>query len=163
MGSPKSNLQIWIDLTKWFITSVVLVVMTTLIDAGFKDRAAGLAELKFYDKYVTDIVLKNSTPVERRLLAQYFSCVTPSVKLQKCWKIYYDSIYPEYIKYITPVMEEESALTERYKTLMRSPDHSDTDSTEIRDIEKRLKEIRSILYPEIKLPDTEIAVEVESR
>ncbi|MBE0648046.1 MAG: hypothetical protein IH596_09695 [Bacteroidales bacterium] len=155
MGTPKSNLQLWIDLAKWFFTSVVVVVATMIINWGFNDRKAGLAELKFYDNYVTDIVIKNANPVQRRMLAQYVACVTPSEKLREGWKIYYDSIYPEYIKYITPIVKEDSILQGRYLELLDSSDNKDISQLEINNLKSRLDEIHQILYPEIKLPEPE--------
>ena len=49
---PAGSLPYWIDLAKWLIVSVGLVIMTTIIDQGFKDRAAGIVEMGAYDKYV---------------------------------------------------------------------------------------------------------------
>jgi hypothetical protein len=155
MGTPKSNLQLWIDLAKWFITSVVLVIATMIINAGFKDRQANLAEIKFYDNYVTELIVLNPNPVQKRMLAQYFACVTPSEKLRERWKIYYDSIYPEYAAFIKPFLAEEIMLSEKQMDLMRSQDVTDSDQTEWRKIECRLAEIHQILYPQMKLPDEE--------
>lgn len=91
------RLKIWIDLGKWLIVSVGLVVMTKIIDAGFKDREVGMNELKEYGKYV-ELVTDYNKIAERRLLAQYFAHITPSDKLREGWIRYYESINTEYKK-----------------------------------------------------------------
>jgi len=149
------RLKFWIDFLKWFIVSVALVVVTIIIDYGFKDRQAGLAELKFYDNYVTELIVLNPSPVQKRMLAQYFACVSPSDKLKEGWKIYYDSIYPQYIDYITPILEEEAVLSQRFQSLLTSPDSQDASREERSRIETKLAEIHKILYPEMKLPEIE--------
>ncbi len=148
------RLKYWISLGKWFVVSVALVIMTTIIDWGFKDRQAGLAELKFYDNYVTELIVLNPSPVQKRMLAQYFACVGPSDKLRERWKIYHDSIYREYIDYITPLLEEEALLLPMYETLLHSTNVTVRNQEELGKIEARLKEIRQIRYPKLKLPDT---------
>jgi hypothetical protein len=86
----------YVDLAKWFIVSVALVVMTTIIDAGFRDRSAGLSEIQQYDKYVTGLIVLNEEVGPRRLLAQYFANVTASDKLRKQWQEYYKLLDSEY-------------------------------------------------------------------
>ncbi|HEY0057556.1 MAG TPA: hypothetical protein VGB56_00390 [Flavisolibacter sp.] len=86
----------YVDLAKWFIVSVALVVMTTIIDAGFRDRSAGLSEIQQYDKYVTELIVLNEEVGPRRLLAQYFANVTASDKLRKQWQAYYKLLDGEY-------------------------------------------------------------------
>ena len=88
-----------VDLIKWFIVSVALVMMTTIIDSGFRDRAAGIQEIQQYDKYVTDLIVLNKEIVPRRLLAQYFATVTASDKLREHWKDYYNQVDIEYNQY----------------------------------------------------------------
>lgn len=87
----------YVDFAKWFIVSVALVVVTLIIDAGFKDRAAGLSELQQYDKYVTQLIVLNEEVGPRRLLAQYFANVTASDKLRERWQEYYKLLDGEYI------------------------------------------------------------------
>jgi len=147
------RMKLWIDLAKWFITSVAIVVATMIIDWGFKDRQAGLAELKFYNNYVTELIVLNPSPVQKRMLAQYFACVTPSEKLRQQWVVYYDSLYREYIEFITPVLAEETRLQQRYQELLGKQDRTDSNQDETLLIEARLEEIRGILFPEMTLPD----------
>ncbi len=74
-----------VELFKWLIGSVALVIMTTIINWGFKDRVAGLLEIEQYDKYATELIVLNNDPVKKRMLAQFFSKVTPSEKLREGW------------------------------------------------------------------------------
>ncbi len=103
------RLKIWIDLGKWFIVSVGLVVMTKIIDTGFKDREVGINEIKEYDKYV-ELVTDYNKIAERRLLAQYFAYVTPSEKLREGWLSYYESVDEEYNQTLQKVENKKVEL-----------------------------------------------------
>ena len=70
-----------IELFKWLIVSVGIVIATMIIDWGFRDRAAGLQEVQQYDKYATELLILNDNPKSKRMLAQYFSKVIPSALL----------------------------------------------------------------------------------
>lgn len=95
-SGPNESLKYWVELAKWFMVSVVIVVATLIIDSGFKDRAAGVVEINAYDKYVTDLVVLNENVGPRRLLAQYFANVTASDKLRERWEAYYQKLDSEY-------------------------------------------------------------------
>lgn len=84
-----------IDLIKWFIGSVVIVVVTLIIDTGFKEREAGIKEMEVYDKYVS-IILTADNIEQRWNLCQYFSIVTPTERLRERWQVYKDSISDDY-------------------------------------------------------------------
>jgi hypothetical protein len=100
-----------VELIKWFIGSVALVVMTIIIDKGFKERSAGIQEMQAYDKYV-DIILRADNIEERWKLAEYFSTVTPTERLRERWIAYRDSISPDYFKY-KALKEQEFDLTQK--------------------------------------------------
>lgn len=111
MKISDERLKIWIDLLKWAVVSVGLVIMTTIIDSGFKDREVGINELKEYDKYVF-LVVDNTKLAERRLLAQYFAYVTPSDKLKQGWKDYFAVLDEEYNTLQQQKEAEEQKLAE---------------------------------------------------
>ena len=71
------------ELLKWLIGSFAIVIVTLIINYGFRDRAAGLNEIQQYDKYVTELIILNNDPGQKRMLAQFFAYVTPSEKLKK--------------------------------------------------------------------------------
>lgn len=87
-----------IELAKWFIGSVVLVIVTVIIDKGFKERSAGIQEMQAYDKYV-DIILEADNIEERWKLSEYFAIVTPTDRLRERWVAYKDSIEEDYRKF----------------------------------------------------------------
>ncbi len=94
--SKFEKIKYLIDLGKWFIVSVALVVMTSIIDSGFKDRAAGITEIQTYDKYLTDLIVLNKEVKPRWLLAQYFANVTASDKLRERWVEYFKILDEDY-------------------------------------------------------------------
>jgi len=85
-----------IDLIKWFLSSFVLVVLTTLISFHFQQREQSLEEVSFYDKYATDLIVLNPDISKRRLLSQYFSLVTPNDVLRERWVAYHSVVDSEY-------------------------------------------------------------------
>ena len=87
-----------IDLIKWFITSVALVVVTLIVDSGFKDRETGIEEMNLYNQYV-DIILQSDNIEQRYRLVEYFSIVTPTERLRERWNDYKRVIQPDYLEY----------------------------------------------------------------
>ncbi|RZJ51765.1 MAG: hypothetical protein EOO44_13890 [Flavobacterium sp.] len=100
-----------IELLKWFIGSVALVIITFIIDNGFKERTAGVQEMEAYDKYV-EIILKADNIEDRWKLAQYFSTVTPTERLRERWIAYKDSISKDY-KIFKALKEKEFELQQK--------------------------------------------------
>lgn len=90
------RLKMWIDLGKWSIVSVGLVLMTKIIDTGFKDREVGMKEITTYDRY-TKLITDHNRIAERRMLAQFFANVSPSDEIRKGWQRYYEEINKEYL------------------------------------------------------------------
>jgi hypothetical protein len=84
-----------IELIKWLISSVCIVVVTLIIDTGFKEREAGIKEMEVYDKYV-DIILQADNIEQRWKLCEYFSIVTPTERLRQRWIAYKDTISKDY-------------------------------------------------------------------
>jgi hypothetical protein len=118
-----------VELFKWFIGSVVLVVATIIIDRGYRERTAGIQEMEVYDKYV-DVILKADNIEERWKLTEYFSVVTPTERLRERWILYRDTIKVDYYRY-RELKRKELELT------------NDTASNK-EEIEKVQLEIRSL-------------------
>lgn len=95
MMMTDERLKIWIDFFKWAVVSVGLVIVTTIIDTGFKERETSLNELEVFGQYV-EIITDTENLEKRRILAQYFTHVTPSDSLRARWKEYYEVIRLEY-------------------------------------------------------------------
>ena len=85
-----------IEFIKWFSTSVVIVILTMVINYSLQDREQGLNEVSEYNKYFTELIIANKDIGKRRLLAQFFAYATPSEKLRKPWMDYYLVVEKEY-------------------------------------------------------------------
>ena len=114
-NKSKKNFRLldYIELIKWFIGSILLVVITIIIDKGFKERSAGIQEMQAFDKYV-EIILKADNIEERWKLSEFFSTVTPTERLRNKWEIYKKIISTDYITFKT-LKEKEFALKEEIK------------------------------------------------
>lgn len=94
----ESKLEKLIELGKWFIVSVAIVVGATIIGDGFKEREQDVKEMEVFDKYVTTIV--EADGIEKRwLLAEYFSIVAPDGELRKSWESYKITVKPSLDEY----------------------------------------------------------------
>ncbi len=138
------RLKMWIDLGKWSIVSVGLVLMTKIIDSGFKDREIGLKEITAYDKY-TKIITDNNRLAERRMLAQFFANVAPSDNIRKGWKRYFDVIDKEYNHYVDSLSMKKTQLQNLELKLIKSNTSTETllekkkIESEINSLEKELR------------------------
>lgn len=103
------RLKMWIDLGKWSIVSVGLVLMTKIIDTGFKDREVGMKEITTYDRY-TKLITDHNRIAERRMLAQFFANVSPSEEIRKGWERYYEEVNKEYIAHQDSLKAKEIRL-----------------------------------------------------
>jgi hypothetical protein len=104
-----------IDLVKWVIGSVVIVVLSLIIESGFKERAEGVQEMQAFDKYV-DVVLDAKNPEGRWKLVEFFSTVTPTERLRDKWMEYKKIIAPEYAKFKALKDQEESFKLQDHKS-----------------------------------------------
>ena len=127
---------------------MVLVVITMVIDYGFRDRAAGLDEAKQYDHYVTSLIVLNKEVGPRRLLAQYFSNVLPSEKLRKCWQNYYWVVNIEY----QAMAKKDSVLGLKLQKFMTMKSVTPEEQIEVEALSKQKKYAEKELYSDLKLP-----------
>ncbi len=143
-----------VELFKWLIGSVALVVMTTIIDWGFKDRAAGLQEIQQYDKYATELIVLNNDPIKKRMLAQFFSKVTPSEKLREGWESYYKEVDSEYENFLL----KDSLAQAKLKVLLDKDSANLTESQkkEKEQLETQVKETQRIINQPIILPNSTV-------
>ena len=143
------RLKIWIELGKWAVVSVGLVIMTTIINAGFKDREVGINEIKEYDKYVS-LVTDNTKISERRLLAQYFAHITPSEKLKEGWALYFKTVDEEYNKLMEMREQKQMQLAE----LKKSYDSLNMPTPEIQLLEREIENMERELTPTFRKEET---------
>jgi hypothetical protein len=155
--------KIKIELYKWLIGSVALVLLTTIIDYGFRDRTAGLQEIQQYDKYITDLIVLNKEPGQKRMLAQFFANVTPSDKLKKGWYKYYQEVDKEYQIMIAPVLKNDSILKSEYNNLLEnSSDSSSNKNEQLSLLETKIEENERLIHPDIILPSKSVIKDYNS-
>lgn len=99
-----------IELGKWFIASVALVVGATIIADGFKEREQDIKEFAVFDKYVSTIMEADGG--EKRLqLAEYFSIVSPNGELRDSWERYLGVVKKRRVEYLE-IKQKEKELEE---------------------------------------------------
>ena len=142
------KMKLILDVVKWLIGSVALVIVTMVIDYGFRDRAAGLDEAKQYDHYVTTLIVLNKEVGPRRLLAQYFSNVLPSEKLRKCWQNYYWVVNLEYKE----MVKKDSILGSKLTWFMTMKSITPEEQIQVEALSKQKKYVKKELYTDFRLP-----------
>lgn len=150
---PAPALKYWIDLSKWVITSVALVVAGLIIDSGISIRKTSLNELKEYGNYITELIVLNPDPVNRYYLAQYMTCVTTSKPLRDGWKAYFDSVYPEYIQYKDSLDRVYEQLMESYQEIKASGIEKTDQWDNLLKMEQLMEANRQKLIPSFRLPE----------
>jgi hypothetical protein len=143
-----------VELFKWLIGSVALVIMTTIINWGFKDREAGLMEIQQYDKYASDLIVLNNNPANKRMLAQFFSKVTPSEKLRKGWELYYEAVDAEYKE----LLFKDSINQLKLQTLLDKDSSllSNSQKREKDQLESKIIETQRLINQPLILPNSSI-------
>ena len=144
------KMKLIFDVVKWLIGSVALVIVTMVIDYGFRDRAAGLNEVKQYDNYVTILIVLNKEVGPRRLLAQYFSYVLPSAQLRKCWQDYYWVVNAEY----QAMVKQDSVLGSKLKWFNTMKAVTASQQVEMDALSKQKQYTEKELYGDFRLPNT---------
>lgn len=135
-----------IELVKWFIGSVVIVVVTLIVESGFKERETGMEEMKIYNQYV-DIILQADNIEQRYRLAQYFSIVTPTERLRERWIDYKYVLVEDYEKY-KDLQRKESIVLSQPRLML--------DTLVV--LQEKQKQLNR---PLIKKSSTELAIEYE--
>ncbi len=112
-GIDQTKVDKLIEIVKWFVISVAIVIGASIISDSFKEREQDIKEIGVFDKYVTTIT--EAKGIEKRwLLAQYFSFVAPPGELRKSWEAYKVAIKPEFDEY-RKSKDEENALEAKKK------------------------------------------------
>lgn len=94
----ESKLDKVIDLGKWVIASVAIILSGAIISDGFKEREQDVKELEFFDKYVATVT--QAEGIEQRwLLCEYFASVSPPGEMRSSWQNYQKVIEPAYKSY----------------------------------------------------------------
>lgn len=103
----ESSLEKIVDLGKWVIGSVAIILSGSIISDGFKEREQDIKELDFFDKYVSTVTQVEGIE-QRWLLCQYFAAVSPEGPMKDGWVNYQallDPVYNEYKENKTKIAE----------------------------------------------------------
>lgn len=140
---------------KWVLGTFTVVIITIIINWGFKDRAVGMDEISQYDRYATELIVLNESPVKKRMLAQFFANVTPSTKLKDGWKQYFEDVDKEYNKFISEKNAEDKKLTELQK--IDTAQLSDAQKKEIQTLEVKVQEKENIINAPLVVPQVSLS------
>lgn len=94
-----NKLDKMIDLGKWFMISVAMVLGATIVTDSFKEREQDMKEMEVFDKYVSTITQVEGIQ-QRWLLCQYFATVSPTGHLKESWENYLNLLEPDHEKYL---------------------------------------------------------------
>lgn len=84
---PDGGLDKLIEIGKWFMVSVAIVLATAIVNDGFRERDQDVKEMQVFDKYTT-VVLEADGVEKRRLLTEYFASVSPDGRIKTAWENY---------------------------------------------------------------------------
>jgi hypothetical protein len=93
-----SGLDKLIDLGKWFMVSVAIVLSTAIVNDGFRERDQDVKEMQVFDKYTT-VVLEADGVEKRKLLTEYFASVSPDGRIKKAWESYKSVVEAQVVEY----------------------------------------------------------------
>lgn len=137
-----SKLAYIVDLLKWFIVSVALVVATMVVNFKFKDREAGISEISEYGKYVTNLIILNEDIGPRYRLSEYFAHVTVSENLRERWKDYYKTVK---IQYDEKTREKEILEKKKAELLSKAGTLDDEQKSQLNKIDDTIDKIEQTL------------------
>lgn len=143
----ESKLAKVIDLGKWVIGSVAIVLSGSIISDGFKEREQDVRELEFFDKYVATVTQADGIE-QRWRLCEYFAAVSPAGEMRSAWENYQKIIEPDYRLYQS-TKEKLNALYAK-----DSLDNQDKDSIKVLSETKRSLETSLVtITPESKVTE----------
>jgi hypothetical protein len=93
-----SGLDKLIELGKWFMVSVAIVLSTAIVNDGFRERDQDVKEMQVFDKYTT-VVLEADGVEKRKLLTEYFASVSPDGRIKKAWERYKSVVEAQVVEY----------------------------------------------------------------
>jgi predicted phosphatase len=140
---------------KWVLGTFTIVIITIIINWGFKDRAVGMDEISQYDRYATELIVLNENPVKKRMLAQFFANVTPSTKLKDGWQGYFEKVDKEYEQFIAEKKSEDKKLTELQK--IDTTKLSEAQKKEIQTLEVKVQEKENIINAPLVVPQASLS------
>lgn len=114
-STDQAKLDKLIDILKWFVVSVAVVIGASIVSDSFKEREQDVKEIGVFDKYVTTIT--EADGIEKRwLLAEYFSFVAPPGELRDSWEAYKVAIKPALDEYRKDKAERDALASKQQRT-----------------------------------------------
>lgn len=145
---PKlEKFKLIMEYVKWFIVSVVLVVIALIVDSGFKSRDQGLKEMTQYDKYL-DVLVYNDNVGAKLKLTEFLATITTSKDLRKRWEVYLEKVKAEYEEY----QRKDSVTKAKLDNLYQKDTLSKGELKTYEKLQKEKNEIDFQLSKDIKLP-----------
>lgn len=142
------------NLFKWLLGTFGIAIITLIINWGFKDRSVGMDEISQYDRYATELIILNESPVKKRMLAQFFANVTPSTKLKEGWQEYFKDVDQEYNQFILEKNAENNRLNQLQK--IDTAKLSNAQKKEIQDLEVKVQEKENIINAPLVVPQVSL-------
>ncbi len=131
----------------------LLAVFGAVVGWKFTDRDKSLTEMTAYDKYITEVIVLNDNPVKKRMLAQYFSSVTPSDDQQEKWEKYYYEVQKDFEGFIRKDslnrLKFSSLIDKQLKQEVLSP----TELWELDELKQKLAVSNSYFNSQTQLPN----------
>jgi hypothetical protein len=140
----KEKIDKLIELGKWFIVSVALVLSASIVNDGFRERDQDIKELEFFDKY-TKIVTDDRSVEKTWLMCEFFSAVSSEGELKKAWTRYKKIIEPRYLAYMKNVNE--------IVKINAKEDPTEEDQLKILDLKQKNLQLDNINVTQTALPN----------
>jgi hypothetical protein len=150
--------KMWIENIKWFIASVLIVVIALIVDSNFKKRDLMLRELDQYDKFVDLLIANNNTIGAQYKVAGFYDKFSISKDIKEKWDVYLQELKKEYDEYNEDLASTNSVL----QNLESKPIKSNTDLIQIDSLKEKKNVLQKVLSPEIKVPSKTSDVSTEN-
>ena len=143
----KEKLDKIIDLGKWFFVSVAIVLSTSIVSDGFRERDEDLKEAEFFDKYANTII--QTDEIEKIwLLSEFLATVSPEGAMRDSWEDYKTNIVkPKHDRYL----EVNKAIPERKKEIAERSNKADPTPEEQQQTKELEQEIIKLEQEKISL------------
>ncbi|WP_430409567.1 SPOR domain-containing protein [Kordia sp.] len=144
----------WIELAKWFIVSVALVLISNIVNWNFTSRDKSFDEVKFYsEKYMTELIVLNDKVGPRYKLAQFFKNVIVNKDQRDGWIRYYDDVKKEYNN-----LKKKDSIDKLKKQKILEKDSTkwnESEKEQFRILQNEIEKMDIQLNSELQLPNEE--------
>jgi hypothetical protein len=142
--------KFWIENIKWFVASVLIVVIALIVDSGFKRRELKLKEIDRYDEFVKLLVANSDNIGAQYKLASFYTRFCTYDDIKEEWKTYLSELKKDYDEYLNDLDSTNSTLY----TLQSKPEKTAHDTTQIKKLKDKREVLQKIITPEIKTQPT---------